>query len=100
MANPPSWAALNPASAPDSFPIGVRAPLTMTDPGMCLVSLVAADRANRQGSGEGAGRSPPMVIFNQILRLTQSEPQDLVKDDYLLRPADGIVDLTGRHAYL
>ena len=34
MANPPSSAALNPASAPDILAMGVRAPATMTDPGM------------------------------------------------------------------
>src|SRR5579864_9663438 len=34
MAKPPNSMAVNPLSAPDSFPIGVRAPATMTDPGM------------------------------------------------------------------
>src|SRR4051812_12099758 len=34
MANPPSSAALNEASAPESLPIGVRAPARMTEPAM------------------------------------------------------------------
>ena len=34
IANPPSSAALNEASAPLIFPIGVRAPATMYEPGM------------------------------------------------------------------
>ena len=34
MAMPPSSAAVNPASAPDILPIGVRAPATMYEPGM------------------------------------------------------------------
>ena len=31
MANPPSCIAVKPASAPESLPMGVRAPATMTD---------------------------------------------------------------------
>jgi hypothetical protein len=31
---PPRSVALNPANAPESFPIGVRADPTITDPGM------------------------------------------------------------------
>src|SRR5438477_12206914 len=34
MANPPRSIAENDARAPDSFPMGVRAPATMTEPGM------------------------------------------------------------------
>ena len=34
MANPPRSMAVKPASAPDIFPIGVRAAETMTEPGM------------------------------------------------------------------
>src|SRR5579875_1952589 len=34
MATPPSSAALSGARAPDSFPMGVLAPETITDPGM------------------------------------------------------------------
>src|SRR5438105_1124283 len=34
MANPPNSDAENDASAPDSLPMGVRAPETMTEPGM------------------------------------------------------------------
>ena len=38
MAKPPRSAALKPASAPDSLPIGVRAPATMTEPAMVALS--------------------------------------------------------------
>jgi hypothetical protein len=34
MATPPRSIALNDANAPDSFPMGVRADETMTEPGM------------------------------------------------------------------
>src|SRR5215217_7633790 len=34
MANPPRSIAVNPLSAPDNFPMGVRAPPTITEPGM------------------------------------------------------------------
>ncbi len=38
MAKPPRSMALNPASAPESLPMGVRAPARMTEPGMDITS--------------------------------------------------------------
>ena len=38
MAKPPRSMALNPARAPDSLPMGVRAPARMTEPGMDVTS--------------------------------------------------------------
>ena len=71
MAMPPSCAALNPARAPDSFPIGVRAPARITEPAMTYplgcestfagsVEPVRRDPRNRPGATgrqvSGAGR--------------------------------------------
>ena len=53
MAKPPRSMALNPARAPDSLPMGVRAPARMTEPGMDVTS----DRAVRPDGPDG-GRSP------------------------------------------
>ena len=44
MAKPPSSMALNPARAPESLPMGVRAPATMTDPGMARPPSLAPVR--------------------------------------------------------
>jgi hypothetical protein len=43
MAKPPSCIAVKPDSAPDSFPMGVRAPATMTD--VDTANLLASSRA-------------------------------------------------------
>src|SRR4051812_46946676 len=40
MANPPRSIAVKPLSAPDSLPIGVRAPPTITEPGMIFLSAL------------------------------------------------------------
>jgi len=41
MANPPRSIAVKPLSAPDSLPMGVRAPPTITDPGMAGLPVLA-----------------------------------------------------------
>src|SRR5215212_11494658 len=40
MANPPRSIAVNDFNAPDSLPIGVRAPPTITEPGMIFLSAM------------------------------------------------------------
>src|ERR1044071_2051845 len=64
IASPPSSIAVNPLSAPDSLPMGVRAPPTITEPVMCsLLSLLgqvevgdgALERLGRHGDGLGEG---------------------------------------------
>ena len=42
MANPPRSMAVKPASAPESFPIGVRAPATMTASAIPCTSAFSA----------------------------------------------------------
>src|ERR1700688_1110169 len=54
MANPPRSMALNPPRAPDSLPIGVRAPETMTEPGMDVTS----DWTVSAGQGRMVGGAP------------------------------------------
>ena len=51
MANPPSCIAVNPPSAPDSLPMGVRAPATMTD-----VDTVASSCSRRNLAALGRVR--------------------------------------------
>ncbi len=53
MAKPPRSMPLNPAKAPDSLPMGVRAPAMMTEPDMDVTS----DRAVRWDDPDD-GRSP------------------------------------------
>src|SRR5690348_182958 len=79
MAMPPSSAAEKPARAPDSLPIGVRAPATITDPGMgrllgksgvgppiltvpVALQSYGADRGGPRGySRQRPGRGDPVV---------------------------------------
>src|SRR4051812_42938461 len=57
MAKPPSSAAENPASAPDSLPIGVRAPAMITEP--AIRSL--PENAKRVGSSVGSSAAKALV---------------------------------------
>ncbi len=59
MAQPPRSMALNPARAPDSLPMGVRAPERMTEPGMDVTSdrTVSAERGRTVGGASFYGRN-------------------------------------------
>src|SRR6478752_7360724 len=57
IAKPPSSIAVKPLSAPDSLPMGVRAPPTITDPGM-------------------DGLPCPVVLFSSFLLLGHVEVGD------------------------
>src|SRR5215472_16725727 len=57
MAKPPRSMALKPASAPESLPIGVRAPATMTEPGM--ENLRNGLGSSRRSAGPGHSTGVP-----------------------------------------
>src|ERR1700691_1173597 len=92
MAKPPRSMALNPARAPDSLPMGVRAPARMTEPDMDVTSdrIVRTEElgdgrssilreepprppgpvARRRGLGSGPGRQVgclPMQAFREAI---------------------------------
>src|SRR3954451_4188803 len=55
MAKPPKSIAVKLLKAPDSFPIGVRAPATMTEPGIVDLSTNGSSR------GRGHADAPPRL---------------------------------------
>src|SRR5579863_1596899 len=72
MANPPSSMALKPASAPESLPMGVRAPAMMTEPGMDVTS----DGTVSAGRGRLVG-GPPFYGSARALRRVDGVPSSL-----------------------
>ena len=72
MANPPSSVAAKPPSAPDSLPIGVRAPATMTDPDM---TTSEADGLIRPAIPQRAGhrRLADMILASPTHRAADVE---------------------------
>lgn len=63
MASPPRSDPLNPASEPESFPMGVRAPLMMTDPAMS--DPLAWLRCGTESTGHRSIRSNGTVVVGR-----------------------------------
>src|SRR6202044_909043 len=80
MANPPSSMAVKPPSAPDSFPMGVRAPATMTASAMTTTS-------------ESAPAKLPAGNFHSTAQVSSGHMSDILSAVLAGAPAEELATL-------